>query len=83
MGRNAAKFKDEFETEVRMWVYEEMVNGEKLTEVINTQHENVKYLPGKKLPSNVVRSFYLIVCKHKISTALPPAYVASMIPVFP
>lgn len=54
VGRNAAKFTDEFDTEVRMWVYEEIVNGEKLTEVINTQHENVKYLPGKKLPSNVV-----------------------------
>merc|ERR1719464_149792 len=41
-----------------MWVYEEMVeiDGEnrKLSEVINSQHENVKYLPGVKLPSNVV-----------------------------
>ena len=30
-----------------MWVFEEMVNGEKLSEIINTTHENVKYLPGK------------------------------------
>ena len=37
-----------------MWVFEEMVNGEKLTEVINTRHENVKYLPGRSLPPNVV-----------------------------
>lgn len=37
-----------------MWVFEEMVNGRKLTEIINTEHENVKYLPGHKLPSNVV-----------------------------
>jgi glycerol-3-phosphate dehydrogenase (NAD+) len=41
-----------------MWVYEEMVDvqGEsrKLTEVINSQHENVKYLPGVKLPHNIV-----------------------------
>ena len=37
-----------------MWVFEEMVNGQKLTELINTQHENVKYLPGIKLPPNVV-----------------------------
>ena len=28
-----------------MWVFEEEVDGQKLTEIINTQHENVKYLP--------------------------------------
>lgn len=44
---------------VNMWVYEETVetsNGrkEKLTEIINREHENVKYLPGIKLPSNVI-----------------------------
>lgn len=38
----------------QMWVYEEMVEGRKLTEIINTEHENVKYLPGIKLPPNVV-----------------------------
>lgn len=59
-----------------MWVFEEIVNGEKLSEIINTRyliywltfvwklsrimfklpsrHENVKYLPGKVLPENVV-----------------------------
>ena len=38
-----------------MWVFEEMVEGDKkLTEVINERHENVKYLPGIKLPENVV-----------------------------
>lgn len=37
-----------------MWVYEEMINGEKLTEIINKKHENVKYLPGVLLPPNVV-----------------------------
>ena len=31
-----------------------MVNGEKLTDIINTKHENVKYLPGVQLPTNVV-----------------------------
>lgn len=45
---------DQFETEVRMWVFEEMVNGRKLTEIINEDHENLKYLPGIKLPENVV-----------------------------
>ncbi len=37
-----------------MYVYEEMINGKKLTEIINESHENVKYLPGQKLPENVV-----------------------------
>ena len=37
-----------------MYVYEEMVNGRKLTEIINTEHENVKYLPGYQLPENVL-----------------------------
>lgn len=53
VGANAAKY-DKFDTTVNMWVFEEMVNGRKLTEIINTDHENVKYLPGHKLPPNVV-----------------------------
>jgi glycerol-3-phosphate dehydrogenase (NAD+) len=44
--------------EVRMWVFEEDVKQadgsvRKLSEVINTDHENVKYLPGIRLPANV------------------------------
>ena len=37
-----------------MWVFEEMVGGRKLTDIINEDHENVKYMPGIKLPRNVV-----------------------------
>lgn len=37
-----------------MWVFEEMVDGRKLTDIINTEHMNVKYLPGIALPTNVV-----------------------------
>ena len=29
-------------------------NPKKLSEVINTEHVNVKYLPGVKLPENIV-----------------------------
>ncbi|KAI6181508.1 Glycerol-3-phosphate dehydrogenase [NAD(+)] [Aphelenchoides besseyi] len=43
----------DFDSDVIMYVYEEQVEGGKLSEIINTQHENVKYLPGKKLPENV------------------------------
>ncbi len=36
------------------------VNGKNLTEIINTQHENVKYLPGYKLPENIVACKMLV-----------------------
>ena len=32
---------------VKMWVFEELIEGKKLTEIINETHENVKYLKGK------------------------------------
>lgn len=50
---NAARHTDFFEKEVPMWVYEEQVNGRNLTSIINEDHENVKYLPGVQLPSNL------------------------------
>lgn len=53
VGKNAHKY-PQFETDVRMYVYEEIVDGRKLSEIINEQHENVKYLPGHKLPENIV-----------------------------
>ncbi|KAL1500934.1 hypothetical protein ABEB36_006350 [Hypothenemus hampei] len=53
VGGNAVRSKN-FVDRVTMYVYEEMVNGKKLTEIINETHENVKYLPGHKLPENVV-----------------------------
>lgn len=57
VGTNASKLEN-FDNKVTMYVYEEMINGKKLTEIINETHENVKYLPGHKLPTNVV-SVYL------------------------
>ncbi|XP_017889258.1 glycerol-3-phosphate dehydrogenase [NAD(+)], cytoplasmic isoform X2 [Ceratina calcarata] len=53
VGANAAKLPN-FEDRVTMYVYEEMINGKKLTEIINETHENVKYLPGHQIPENVV-----------------------------
>ena len=58
LGRNAARLPF-CNDRVNMWVFEEQVilspNNEtaNLSDVINTRHENVKYLPGVKLPSNV------------------------------
>jgi glycerol-3-phosphate dehydrogenase (NAD+) len=47
-----------FDHEVRQWVFEEKVQFEgqsmNLTEVINTANENIKYLPGIKLPENLI-----------------------------
>lgn len=57
VGYNTLEGTGEFQKLVPMWVFEEMVDGQKLTEIINTKHENVKYLPGIKLPENVVCSF--------------------------
>eukprot|EP00928_Gymnodinium_smaydae_P032965 TRINITY_DN23744_c0_g3_i1.p1 TRINITY_DN23744_c0_g3~~TRINITY_DN23744_c0_g3_i1.p1 ORF type:complete len:736 (-),score=104.83 TRINITY_DN23744_c0_g3_i1:107-2314(-) len=53
LGENALAL-DDYEDRVNMYVYEEVVNGRNLTDIINSEHENVKYLPGHKLPSNVV-----------------------------
>ncbi|KAI0125868.1 glycerol-3-phosphate dehydrogenase [Xylariales sp. AK1849] len=69
VAENTKEHPDIFEEEVQMWVYEEEVTTpkdsayyepsigdkpQKLTAVINKHHENVKYLPGIKLPSNLI-----------------------------
>ena len=54
VGRNVLKYPDVLDPEVRMWVFEEVVKGQRLTTIINEQHENIKYLPGIKLPENIV-----------------------------
>lgn len=54
LGRNVLQHPEHFAPGVRMWVYEEeLADGRKLSEVINAEHENVKYLPGVQLPPNV------------------------------
>lgn len=62
VGHNVQKL-EKFDNRVTMYVYEEVINGKKLTEIINEQHENVKYLPGHKLPNNVVSEFLLSILK--------------------
>jgi len=54
VGYNVLARPEKYVREVPMYVYEEMIDGRKLTDIINTQHENVKYLPGCILPENVV-----------------------------
>ncbi|WFD44117.1 glycerol-3-phosphate dehydrogenase (NAD(+)) [Malassezia psittaci] len=53
-GINTARHTDLFEKEVSMYVYEEKIDGQNLTDIINKQHQNKKYLPEVRLPENVV-----------------------------
>jgi glycerol-3-phosphate dehydrogenase (NAD+) len=75
VAENTRQHPDIFEEEVQMWVYEEQVTipptsphydpsvgdkPQKLTHIINTYHENVKYLPKIKLPTNVIANPSLV-----------------------
>jgi len=53
VGRNVIEHKM-FVQHVPLWVKEELFNGKKLTDIINSRHENIKYLPGCVIPFNVV-----------------------------
>jgi len=50
---NCQRLQD-FDERVAIWVREEEVDGERLTDVMNDRHENVKYLPGHELPHNLI-----------------------------
>jgi glycerol-3-phosphate dehydrogenase (NAD+) len=54
LGETVKRHASCFAEKVKMWVFEEEFEGRKLSEIINTDHENTKYLPGKKLPANIV-----------------------------
>ncbi|KAL4778863.1 NAD-dependent glycerol-3-phosphate dehydrogenase N-terminus-domain-containing protein [Aspergillus varians] len=68
LAENTTEHSDIFEPEVHMWVFEEDIvvpedskhrskygdKPQKLTQVINDTHENVKYLPGIPLPKNLI-----------------------------
>lgn len=53
LAENTAENPSLFEKDINMWVHDEVVDGRKLTSIINDDHENVRYLPGVKLPSNL------------------------------
>lgn len=54
VAENSALHPNLFAKDVNMWVFEENIDGEKLTEIINTKHQNVKYLPNIDLPHNLI-----------------------------
>uniref|UniRef100_C1BN77 Glycerol-3-phosphate dehydrogenase [NAD(+)] n=1 Tax=Caligus rogercresseyi TaxID=217165 RepID=C1BN77_CALRO len=53
VGKNVEANPELFDPVVNMWVFEEEIDGRKLTDIINEDHFNVKYLPGSPLPHNV------------------------------
>jgi hypothetical protein len=78
-----------FENQVNMWVFEELVHledgtQEKLTDVINTRHVNLKYLPGVRLPSNVLAVPDLAeACKGAtlLIFVLPHQFLPTLLPI--
>ncbi|XP_023222434.1 glycerol-3-phosphate dehydrogenase [NAD(+)], cytoplasmic-like isoform X1 [Centruroides sculpturatus] len=42
-----------FHDTVKLYVHESIVNGRKLSHIINNDRENIKYLPGYKFPENI------------------------------
>ncbi|CAF0731089.1 unnamed protein product [Adineta steineri] len=55
IGEKIRDLKGQYNERLLMWCKEETLDdGRKLTEVINKEHENVKYLPDKKIPENVI-----------------------------
>lgn len=54
-----------------MFVHEEIIDGKKLTDIMNENHENIKYLPGHKLPVNVVS------CRNKMYNDMYMSLISS------
>ncbi len=68
---------------IKWWVFHEIINGEKLSDIINNKHENVKYLPGKQL-SNIIHAVTDLEMACKGCTILilciPPTYLSRVLP---
>ncbi|XP_002062704.3 glycerol-3-phosphate dehydrogenase [NAD(+)], cytoplasmic [Drosophila willistoni] len=79
VGRNVAN-SQHMEPIVYMYVYEEIVDGRKLTEIINTTHINVKYMPDFVLPTNIVAVDDVVKTARDADIlifAIPPTFVNS------
>ena len=68
---------------VSWWIFHEIINGEKLSDIINNKHENVKYLPGKQL-SNLIDAVTDIeeACENctTLILCIPPKYIPRILP---
>ncbi len=84
LGHNVLRLPEHFAPEVRMWVFEEVVNGRNLTDIINEDQENVKYLPGVTLPPNVRAIPDLVEAATDASIliiVLPHQFVSKLLPL--
>jgi glycerol-3-phosphate dehydrogenase (NAD+) len=68
---------------VKWWVFHEIINGEKLSDIVNNKHENVKYLPGKQL-SNIIEAVtdLEVACRGCtiLVLCIPPKYLQRLLP---
>ncbi|XP_054276244.1 glycerol-3-phosphate dehydrogenase [NAD(+)], cytoplasmic-like [Macrosteles quadrilineatus] len=79
IGTNIIKL-DSFNDTVELFVQEETIDDKGLIEVINETHENPKYLPGCRLPDNVVAVSDVVEAAkeaHIIVFALQSEYITS------
>lgn len=95
VGYNCARH-ESLETTVNMFVHEETITLEDgttshLTDIINDEHENVKYLPGITLPDNVIAvpdlamavrdaTLLVFVTPHQFMTNMLPIVAESAAP---
>ncbi|XP_030387124.1 glycerol-3-phosphate dehydrogenase [NAD(+)], cytoplasmic isoform X2 [Scaptodrosophila lebanonensis] len=79
VGNNAARHQM-LEPLVNMYVYEEYIDGRKLTDIINTTHINVKYMPDYVLPPNIIAVDDVVEAARDADIlifAIPPTFVSS------
>ena len=68
--------------DVSMWVFEELYEGRNLSDIINENHENPKYLPNVKLPTCIHATTNLVECckgADVILFCIPHQYLPSII----
>ena len=72
-----------FHPVLNLWVHEEMVNGEKLSQIINTKRENVKYAPPRgDRGQGLMEGIYLASSCQIISTRFPISRQLQRMPIF-
>lgn len=79
IGINALKLSS-IKNEIKMWIYDEEIGNQMLSNIINKHHENVKYLPGFILPDNIIAfSDLKKVCEDSnvLIFALPHQYLSN------
>ncbi|ADM11473.1 glycerol 3-phosphate dehydrogenase [Encephalitozoon intestinalis ATCC 50506] len=72
-----------FEKDVRMWGYREEFEGRILSDIINSERNNPKYLPGIHLPENLkaVEDICTLSDSDVLVFALPHQYIKAIEPL--